>query len=292
MVSTGVRVAARREEKLRNQAQLQATVRFRAWHAACTAGSSGMSLANTLFVNPPPRPAWDLGAFRMLAERRSAEGGLGGDFYAFRLRGPKRLAVVIGDACGRGQEAAKLLPGVLQRLHETAASSVRPSAVLHHLNRGLTGELSSDRFVTGAALEIDGHAGTLTVANAGHVPGVLRRASGKVEIVGRASGPPLGILPDARYRDETYRIESGDVMVLMTDGVLEAVETDLAEMPTLSALVGQGIGSGGAVHGRLLAQLTAQLGQRVPDDMTLLCLELLAEARKATLSGLPALACA
>jgi two-component system, chemotaxis family, sensor kinase Cph1 len=252
--------------------------------------STGMSLVNTLFVNPPSRPAWDLGAFRVLAERRSAGDSSGGDFYAFRLRGPKRLAVVIGDACGRGQEAANLLPGVLQRLHETAASAVRPSALLHYLNRGLAAELSSDRFVTGAALEIDGQAGTITVANAGHVPAVLRHASGKVEIVGRASGPPLGILSDAHYRDETYRIESGDVLVLMTDGVLEAVETDLAEMPTLSALVGQCSGSGGAVHGRLLAQLAGQLSQRAPDDMTLLSLELLAEARKATLCGLPAMA--
>lgn len=248
-----------------------------------------MSLANTLFVNPPLRPAWDLGAFRVLAERRSADGDAGGDFFAFRLRGPKRLAVVIGDACGRGQEAANLLPGVLERLRTAAGDVARPSQLLGYLNRGLTEEISSDRFITGAALEIDGHAKTLTVANAGHVPAVLRRASGEVQIVGRASGPPLGIMDDPQYFDETYRIESGDVLVLMTDGVLEAVETDLAGMPTLAALVGQGVGSGGAVHGRVLAQLAMQRVERAADDATLLSLELLPEARKPTLVGLPAM---
>ena len=244
-----------------------------------------MSLANTCFVNPPPRPCWDLGAFRMLTECRAAEGNLGGDFFAFRLHGPQRLAVVIGDACGRGKEGASLLPGVLSHIEELVVSPVRPSHLLQNLNRGLIGHLPSDRFVTGAAFEIDGEAGTLTVANAGHVPALLRRASGEVRIVGRASGPPLGILEDSRYFDETCEFSSGDVMVVMTDGILEAVETDLQGMPTLTALVGQGLGSGGAVHRRLLAQLTAEQSKRDSDDMMLLSLELLAKARKSTLCG-------
>jgi phosphoserine phosphatase RsbU/P len=249
-----------------------------------------MSLPNTCFVNPPLRPAWDLGAFRMLTECRAADGNAGGDFFAFRLHGPQRLAVVIGDACGRGQEGARLLPGVLSHIEELVVSPVRPSHLLQRLNRGLMGHLSSDRFVTGAAFEIDGQAGTLTVANAGHVPALLRRASGEVRIVGRASGPPLGILEESSYFDETCAFGSGDVMVLMTDGMLEAVETDLQGMPTLIDLVGQGIGTGSAVHRRLLAQLTAQLSQRPPDDVMLLSLELMGQPRVATLSGIQAVA--
>lgn len=251
-----------------------------------------MPPSSTLFVNPPLRPALDLGVFRVLGQQRSVEKDACGDFFAFRLRGPKRLVAVIGDACGHGQDAANLLPGVLRRLEEAAGgvdeaagAFERPGFLLSYLNRGLAGELSSDRFVTLAAIEIDAQARTLTVANAGHVPAFLRRASGEVQIVGHASGPPLGILDEATYFDETYRIDSGDVLLLMTDGVLEAVETDLTDMPTLAALVGQGFGSSGAVHGRLLAQLAARLEQRVPDDMTLLSFELLPEVRKATLVG-------
>jgi serine phosphatase RsbU (regulator of sigma subunit) len=249
-----------------------------------------MAFANTSFVNPPARPAWDLGAFRLLAERRPAEGDFGGDFYAFGLRGPKRLAVVIGDVCGRGREAAGLLPDVLSQLGELVTAPVPPSQLLESLNRGLMGKLSSDRFVTSAAFVIDGHAGTLTVANAGHVPAVLRRASGDVRIVGRASGPPLGIFQESRYRDERCRLGRGDVVVLMTDGILEAVETDLQGMPKLTAAVGRGAGTSGAVHRRLLDQLTAPDVKRDPDDMTLLCFELLAQPRVATLAGIQAVA--
>jgi sigma-B regulation protein RsbU (phosphoserine phosphatase) len=220
---------------------------------------------------------WDLGAFHMLAECRAANGDLGGDFYAFRLRGPNRLAVVIGDACGRGEEGARLLPGVLARVERLAAFGCRPGHFLAELNRGLVGELSSDRFVTGAAFEIDAEMGTLTIANAAHVPAVLRRATGQVTIIGRASGPPLGIMHDSSYFEETYRFSQGDMMVLMTDGIVEAVESDLTDMPRLTALVAETLGGGDAVHRRVLERLAQQVG-RDPDDMTLLSLELLAEA--------------
>jgi serine phosphatase RsbU (regulator of sigma subunit) len=234
-------------------------------------------LGDQLVVNRTAGSEWQLGAFRMLAESRSAGGKEGGDFYAYRLRGPNRLAVVIGDACGRGREGAKVLPGVLSRLQQIAATTVRPGHLLGELNRCLVRELRSDRFVTGAALEIDAAAGTLMVANAGHVPAVLRR-SGKVTVIGRASGPPLGILNDSVYPDESYALQRGDVMVLMTDGIVEAVETDLAEMPTLKGLVAQAGDDGGAVHRCLTKELRAERPGREADDMTLVSLEILEEA--------------
>ena len=103
---------------------------------------------------------------------------------------------------------------------------------------------------------------------------MLRRASGQVKIVGRASGPPLGILSNARYFDETYALGDGDMAVLMTDGVVEALETDLTEMPTVSSLVQQAQGSGDALLRRVFRELSERQQRREPDDMTLLSLEL------------------
>jgi phosphoserine phosphatase RsbU/P len=233
--------------------------------------------ADTLFVNPKVDSPWDLGAFRMLAECRCAGGGQGGDFYAFGLRGPNRLAVVIGDACGRGEDGARLLPNVLNRLAGLTDASVRPRDLLRSLNRRLADELSSDRFVTGAAFEIDAQRGVLTVANAGHVPAMVRRASGAVTLIGHASGPPLGIFADADYFEDRCKLGRGDVVVLMTDGILEAVETDLAEMPRLTALLSETNGGSGAVHRSLLAHLATRQGNWRGDDMTLLSLELLTD---------------
>lgn len=186
-------------------------------------------------------------------------------------RGPKRLAVVIGDACGRGSEGARLVPFVLEPLAELAAGMTRPGQLLEALNRRVIGRLGSDRFVTGAALELDAELGTLTIANAGHVPAMLRTTNGEVRLIGRASGPPLGIFDDSRYLEESYNLRAGDIVVSMTDGVLESVETDLSGMPTLRELVSQSPGSGDEIHRRVLSRVPPA-GKRV-DDMSLLSLE-------------------
>lgn len=229
-----------------------------------------------MVVNSSCGRAWNLGSFRILAESRNAGGGVGGDFYAFRLREPKRLAVVIGDACGRGSEGAELLPHVLPDLDSLATAVDRPSELLAALNRRLVGRITSDRFVTGAVLELDAARGNVTIANAGHVPAMLRTSAGEVSLIGRASGPPLGIVPDCVYEDESYALSAGDVIVFMTDGVLEAVETDLMCMSKLAAVVAREPGSIRDVHLRLLATLPTYPPERRADDMTLLSLELLA----------------
>jgi serine phosphatase RsbU (regulator of sigma subunit) len=240
----------------------------------CAASHAVNFMGDCLIINPRSDAAWDLGCFRLLAKSRSAEGELGGDFYAFRQKSPDRLSVMIGDVCGRGREGAHLLPSVLARVEEVALGPGRPSHLLADLNRSLAHDLSSDRFVTVMSLEIDAERGTLTVANAGHVPLMLRRASGDVRIIGRASGPPLGIWPDSSHFDETYRFKSGDLLVLMTDGILEAIETDLEGMSRLKALLAVAQDAG-AVHRRLFEQLLREREERVADDMTLLSLELL-----------------
>lgn len=104
---------------------------------------------------------------------------------------------------------------------------------------------------------------------------MLRNAAGEVALVGRASGPPLGIFDDCSYSDDSYPFGAGDVVVSITDGVLESVETDLTSMPKLMALVAQAPGSSHEVHRRLLATLPPSSTTRRVDDMSLLSLEFL-----------------
>jgi sigma-B regulation protein RsbU (phosphoserine phosphatase) len=135
-------------------------------------------------------------------------------------------------------------------------------------------ELPTDRFVTAAAFEFDIGAGVLTVANAAHVPAMIRRARDRrVTVVGHASGMPLGIVENTIYRDERYELNRGDVIVLMTDGVLEAVESDLLSMSTLRGFLNEASEGAGGVHRYLLRKFEeCTTGKRV-DDMTLMSLE-------------------
>jgi len=219
------------------------------------------------------RRAHELGSFQLVAESRPAASPVGGDFYAFEARDANRLTLVIGDACGRGKEGAELLPGVLRILEQLSPVTTRPSRLLEELNRRVVGEMPSDRFVTAAAFEFDAKAGTLTVANAGHVPAILRDARGKVHVIGRASGAPLGVFPQCRYSDQRYRMRKNDVIVFMTDGIVEAVETDLATMPRLTSFVAQAPAGHQGVHRSLLENVDRFAPEQFEDDMTLVSLE-------------------
>ena len=243
------------------------------WHAPCIRLEQ-VHFSNTVVHGPSNGLRWKLGAFQLLAESRVGGGPVGGDFYAFELRDAKRLAIVIGDACGRGGEGAGLLSSFVSRL-EALSGSWRPSQLLEELNRRVVLEMPSDRFVTGAAFEFDAETGRLTVANAGHVPAILRDARGNVHVIGRASGPPLGVFNNCCYSDQSYRIAKDDVVILMTDGILEVVETDLAEMPTLMALIAEAPAGSRGVHRFLMDKVDGFGPQRRTDDMTLLSLEVL-----------------
>lgn len=217
----------------------------------------------------------DQGGFHVSAVRRG-EGGTegGGDFYAVTVRGPGRIGVVIGDACGRGMDGEAQLTRIRPKVLELALSGAAPADLLTELNRTAAAQLSTDRFVTAAAFEFDIRAGVPTVANAAHVPAIVRRARGRsVSVVGRPSGMPLGIDASTIYTEEHHELGRGDVVVLMTDGLLEAVEADLFGMGTLTRLLAESPGDGAAAHALLLRTCDECNRGKRADDMTLLTLE-------------------
>jgi serine phosphatase RsbU (regulator of sigma subunit) len=182
--------------------------------------------------------------------------------------------VVIGDACGRGADGEAQLSRILPKVQQLALSGASPAALLKELNRSVFEDLPIDRFVTAAAFEFDIRAGVLTVANAAHVPAIVRRARGRhVSVVGRASGMPLGIAEQTTYLDEHYELNRGDVVVLMTDGVLEAIEPDLLCMSTLRRFLAEASEGAGGVHRFILRKFEECTTGKPADDMTLIALE-------------------
>ena len=76
-------------------------------------------------------------------------------------------------------------------------------------------------FVTLCFGVLDKHSGVFTYCSAGHPPGILRRRSGKTRVL-ETKNPVIGVFPDQEFSDDTTTIESGDVLVLYTDGLIEA----------------------------------------------------------------------
>lgn len=214
-----------------------------------------------------------MSGFRVAAECRAAGGLLGGDFYRLLPHAPGRMGVVIGDTCGQGPVAAGFFAAVKPHLDELVLSQPSPADLLTELNRVASRLLPLDRFITAAAFEFDARAGLLTIANAGHVPAIIRSVDGSVAVVGEASGPPLGIDRDFRYQDEDHELRRGDVVVMMTDGLLEAVELDLTSMGTLRRWLAQGPAEALNLHRLLLGKLEEEAARRHEDDVTLVTLE-------------------
>jgi serine phosphatase RsbU (regulator of sigma subunit) len=221
-----------------------------------------------------------MSGFRVAAECRSAGGILGGDFYRLCPHAPGRMSVLIGDTCGQGPRAAAYLATVRPTLDELVRTTHSPAELLSELNKVAARVLPLDCFITAAAFEFDAEAGVLTMANAAHVPAIVRGASGLVTVVGSASGPPLGIEPSCTYENEYYELRRGDVIVMMTDGLLEAVEADLLSMGTLRALLSQAPGEAASVHKLLLGKLDECVARRFLDDVTLVTLEASYDAQR------------
>lgn len=205
------------------------------------------------------------------AESRPSD-GLGGDFYGVVLGDHDRLTVLIGDACGKGAPAARIATH-LRVLFDTLARSVHgPAALLEALNSRLVGTLSDDTFVTAACIDLDPSSERLTVANAGHVPVLVRSDESSVLAVGAPSGPPLGMLARATYREESIELDGSELLLLVTDGVLDALSDD----PTgvrLSRLVAATPSDPARVIDRLLDAIESRTSDG-RDDLTILCLKL------------------
>lgn len=210
--------------------------------------------------------------FRCAANYQPAS-DVGGDFFAVVARPKGRMTALIGDACGRGVRASSIAARLVPAVRHALRTFERPRAILAEINRAAWSGLSDEAFVTAACVTLDARKGRMLAANAGHVPPVLRRAWGVAVLVGTASAPPLGMLPAACYVEHEIDLNLGDVVVLMTDGVLEAIEDDLLSMGKLTKLVALAPPSAQQIT-RLLSVETERRsrgGRR--DDFTLLSFE-------------------
>lgn len=148
---------------------------------------------------------------------------VGGDFYdVFEAGGS--WAVVIGDVCGKGAEAAALTSSLRHTMRTLARDDPPPSAVLTELNSALITERGAGtRFSTAAYARVVHRASGLavTVASAGHPLPLLIRAGGAVATLGRP-GTLLGSFAEVRVQDVTAELQPGDSLLLFTDGITEA----------------------------------------------------------------------
>ena len=199
---------------------------------------------------------------------------VGGDFYDFAPLGDGRVGGAIGDVSGKGMQAALIMSRVSSDLGRALRSGVRPSKVLEGMNSALL-DPDSETFVTASCVHLDPEARRLTVSNAGHIPLLVRRETGDVLDCGAASGTPLGMIP-CRYLDEHVELRPRDIVLLMTDGLVEALDepNDRWGKRFLHNLLHSAPHDPSAINDRILAAANEMLGSRPLDDVALVALQL------------------
>ncbi|CAL9352357.1 SpoIIE family protein phosphatase [Streptomyces sp. Tu 3180] len=152
--------------------------------------------------------------------------GIGGDFYDLIRLDQRTAAAAIGDVQGHDVDAAALMGQVRTAVHAHATVGAPPDDVLAATNRLLT-DLDPGLFTSCLYVHLDLARRRACLATAGHPPPLLRHADGRTELLRVPPGLLLGIDPDTRYPTLEFPLPLGCVLVLYTDGLVEAPGVDL-----------------------------------------------------------------
>lgn len=147
---------------------------------------------------------------------------VGGDLFYFLPLDEGRLGVALGDVSGKSVPAALLMSNVLAALRTEARLRGEVNESLSRINELIVEQVEPGRFVTLYYGIVDSTVGEIRYACAGHNPPLKVSAAGEVTWLDD-SGVPLGVVPDARYSSASVPFLPGDVLVLYSDGITEAM---------------------------------------------------------------------
>jgi serine phosphatase RsbU (regulator of sigma subunit) len=158
---------------------------------------------------------------------------VGGDYFDYVKLDEHRVGIIVADVVGHGIAAALLMAKVSAESRFALATSSTAVEAVTKMNNSLSG-MNIDRFVTLAMGLLDFRTNKMTIVNAGHMPPIVRKSeSGEIsQIAIEEAGLPLGILEDYEYDSLEIEFGSGDVVILYTDGINEAMNADGEQLST------------------------------------------------------------
>lgn len=150
--------------------------------------------------------------------------GVGGDLYDFYPVETDRFGVAVADVAGKGIPAALLVAAAKYSIR--GHPSVNQSDLMRLANRDLLDVTTDETFATMVYGVLSQRSGEFLYVNAGHMPPAVVKAETGEVVFFEQSDPPLGILESATFVERCVRIEPGDVLVLYTDGVTDALASN------------------------------------------------------------------
>ncbi len=148
---------------------------------------------------------------------------VGGDFFDVVNLEDGRVGLAIADVSDKGVPAALFMMSSRTLLKGAAIGTPNPAEALNEVNRLLEQDNEAAMFVTVFYAVYDPKSRSLTYANGGHNPPLIVHADGNATVLPQTDGIALGVMPHIHYAQNAVTLLPGDVLVLYTDGVTEAV---------------------------------------------------------------------
>jgi serine phosphatase RsbU (regulator of sigma subunit) len=149
---------------------------------------------------------------------------IGGDFYDFFFIDEHHLCFVIGDVSGKGAPGAMLMAVAKTLIRSRAMNDLSTGSILTYVNQEINRGNESAMFVTVFLCILNIETGVLTYTNAAHNPPYLKTKSGVLTRLDKKHGLMVGPFPVVNYKEDFLKLAKGDVLLLYTDGVSEAMD--------------------------------------------------------------------
>jgi len=168
----------------------------------------------------PNLPNMNISAYSVPAK------GVSGDYYDIIPIRKNKIALVMCDVAGKGVPASLVMVMIRTIIHLIAGSDNSADKIMTWVNKGIAGKIALDRFATMSFLTYNMKTGILQYSNAAHHPLMVYRANtGEIENID-TDGIPIGLEKTTHYGLAETKIEKGDILVLYTDGIIEAMNAN------------------------------------------------------------------
>jgi len=216
---------------------------------------------------------------------------IGGDFYDFIWHDPSHLGLAVGDVAGKAISAALYMARLTSELRSRAAIARTPARLLRRVNQEIANLGDDGMFATLVYCIYDLDTRSLVFTNAGHCVPLLRRGDRVFPLQAeRAHTPPLGVTPDLEAGEARVQLHSGDMLIMVSDGILEARDARGNEygLTRLSRRIRTARGSTEDVLKAILADIDSHASDEGQgDDMTILAMSIDSRRAKRKTTTLP-----